>query len=406
MTIKRTHKFFLPVIAILLAALVTVSPFAIDTFIAALPDMALDFGVDIGVMELTVTLYFLGFSVGNFIGGPMSDAFGRKTIALIGIATYAIAALIIPYSQSIGFLLAMRVIQAFGGGFATVTSNLFIRDWYEGKQVARLITIISMIILLAPLFAPVLGTALIAWKSWKTVFYFLFIFATTLFVVFMLVIPESRDKSLLTRKLTAGQLLGKYKDFFASRLAVITLFAISFPMSGMYLFIAASSFIYLKYFGIEQKYFPLVFGSNVLLNILLSLWNTFLLKKHRPKNILQVGLWLQLASALLLVLAVTVFQSSFWVFFVGIVIFIGSLGLVFGNGSAVILNHNPAVSGSANATIGITRFLLSALIGSLLALFHTGNLLPIAFTMFACSLIGNILYTYVMRLFRVMDEGS
>lgn len=394
MTLQRTSKSFLPALTIVLAALVALSPFAIDTYIAALPVMAKSLGIELHIAELTITFYFLGFAFGNFFGGPLSDAFGRKTIALTGIALYGIAASLIPFSPNVGLILFLRVLQAFGGGFATVTGNVFVRDWYSGKEVARFVTIISMIIMLAPLFAPVIGAGLISWFGWKSIFFFHLGFAFLLWLAMYFLIPESRDRALLTHKISGKDLIGKYRLFFADRRSVTLLFAISLPITGLYIFITSASFIYIEYFGLTQFQFPLFFGANIILNILLSLLNTFLLRKYQPEQILRGGLLLQLLSGITLAVAVRFQEPNLWAVFSSIVVFIGSLGLVFGNGTASILNYNPELAGSANATIGITRFALSFIIGSVMALFHTGNLVPFGTILFLCSLSGNLLFLW------------
>ena len=388
---------FLPVLTVMLAALVTLSPFAIDSYLAAMPLMADFFGVHLSVVELTVTVYFLGFSLGNFIGGPLSDSFGRKPVALTGIALYAVSALLIPQCKQMDQVIALRLLQAFGGGFATVTANVFIRDWFSGKQVAKLVTVVSMMMMLAPLFAPVIGSFLIRWNGWTTVFYFMAAFAAVLFLTFYFLIPESRDRSLITRSLSAHQIFGKYIQFFSDKQSVITLFAVSFSMSGLYIFLTGASFIYIGYFKMDPDLFPLLFGANVLLNILLSFANTLLLKRFKPKYLLRSGLLLQLVAGMVLVITVVSGMPSFWVVFLCIVVFIGSLGMVFGNGTAVILNYNPDLAGSANATIGIMRFLLSFAIGSIITVFRAEDLVPLATAMFCCTLIGNILFTIHMR---------
>lgn len=398
MTLNRTNPKFLLVLTIILAALAAVSPFAIDTYIAALPQIAEVFGIGLNVAELTITLYFFGFALGNFIGGPLSDSFGRKTIALTGITLYGGSAILIPLCSEIEYVFVLRVIQAFGGGFATVTANVFVRDWYDGKQVARFITIISMIIGVAPLFAPVLGAFLIDWMGWKAVFVFLFIFASLLFSALFFLIPESRDKALITRKINVKQFFEAYRVFFSNRQSVIMLFAISLPMSGLYIFITSASFIYIEYFDVGQLLFPLFFGANVVLNMLLSLLNTYLLRKYKPKQILRVGLFIQLLSGIALAIAVRMPVPNLWAVFSNVVLFIGSLGLVFGNGTATILNHNPEVAGSANATIGIARFMLAFLIGSIMAFFHSGNLIPFGTILLLCSLSGNVLFAIALKI--------
>lgn len=397
MTLSPTHKNFGNILSVILAFLVAMSPLAIDTYLGSMPTMARFFGVELHAIELTVTLYFLGFALGNFFGGPLSDAFGRKTIALIGVTLYGLSALGISYCTKVEHVMILRVFQAFGGGFATVTANVFVRDWYTGKDVARFVTLISMIMMLAPLFAPILGTFIAQHSEWQNIFKYLFIYSTALFIIFITLIPESRDKALLTRKITSDALFSKYKTFFSDKQSVILLMAMSFSMAGLYIFLTNASFIYISHFGVEEAHFPYYFGANVLLNIILSILNTVLLKKYRPRQILSVGLFIQLCAGLVFATACLLGDPSITLVASCIIIFIGSLGLVFGNGSAAILNINPSVSGSANATIGITRFLLSFVIGSVLALLNSGTLLPIAMTMFICTLIGNLLFVYFLR---------
>ncbi len=397
MAISSTKKHFKVIFMILLAGLTALSPLAIDTYIAAMPTMAKEFSVGINLVELTITLYFMGFAFGNFIGGPISDSFGRKKVALSGVALYGLSALIVPLCTSIEQIMFLRVLQAIGGGFATVTANVFVRDLYEGREVARFVTIISMIMLIAPMLAPVLGSFLLSVFGWKSIFIFLSVYASLLLIIFALTIPETRDKKLITYHITARQILEKYKAFFSHKEAVLLLFSISLPMSGMYLFITSVSFIYLEYFGIEQSMFPIYFGANIVLNVVLSLLNTYLLRKYRPRNILRVGLIIQTVGGLVLMLSGINYPHSFIPVFLAMVVYIGSLGLVFGNGAAMILNINPDLSGSANATIGIMRFLISFVLGSVLALFHTYSIVPVITTMFICSLLGNLLLNYTLK---------
>ncbi|NIJ45000.1 DHA1 family bicyclomycin/chloramphenicol resistance-like MFS transporter [Wenyingzhuangia heitensis] len=393
----KIHKNNYRTVAFLMALLIALSPFAIDSFLSAMPLMATFYGVTINVIELTITVYFLGFAIGNFFGGPLSDTYGRKPITLIGVGLYGLSALVIPFCTQIEWVLFFRFLQAFGGGFATVTSNLFIRDLYSGKQVAKLITMTAMIMMLAPLCAPILGTYITFYQGWQGVFYFLFLFALLLFVIFMIFVPESRESIHITKKITINQFFKKYRVFLSHKKSVLFLMAICLPVSGLYIFITSSSFIYLEYFGISTEKFPFFFGANILLNIILSLLNTYLLKFYSPVKILKTGLILQLTSGLLLMLTILFNQDTFWNVFVLIVFFIGSLGLIFGNGSAIILNINPEASGSANATLGITRFLLGFLLGTSIAVFHSDNLIPIGVAMFACSLAGNIFFYFYQK---------
>ena len=388
MIIKNIYKYT-GFIIVLLSALSGISSLAIDTYVQALPEMGVYFGVPMSVIKFTVTLYFLGYAIGSFLGGPLSDSFGRKPITIIGIALYGISSLFIPLVNSVERVLLFRLTQAFGGGFSTVTAIIFIHDWFKGRQALKYINVISMLKMLTPLFAPTIGYFLIHYMGWKGVFYFLFTFASVLFLLFLL-IPESYNKQLTTNKITTKQLLKKYKVFFSYREPVLMLLSVSFSMAGLYIFITEASFIYISYFKIVHKFFPLLFAGSIILYILFSIFNIRLLKLYHPQTLIRLGLLVQLIAGIALFITAQ-FMPSLWIVFCLISIFFGAPGLIFGNGSAIIVQYNAQVSGTASAAIEIFRFVLGFLVSSIVALLHSNSLIPVGTGMFCCALIANVL---------------
>ena len=397
MTIQKTSKYFIAVTSVLLAFLTALSPFGIDTYLSAMPVMAKSFGVSIHLIEITLTIYFLGFAVGNVFGGPLSDSFGRKRIALTGVLLYGLSSAGIPFAPNVEVVWVLRATQAFGGGFASVTGMVFVRDWFEGKQVAKMATLIGMIMMLAPLFAPVIGSLLLDWGGWQSIFFFLASYAVILFFIFLAVMPESRHQKHLTHRVTREQLIGRYRIFLSHRRAVMMLLTISFATAGMFTFITSSSFIYIEYFGFSHRVFPILFGSNVVLYIVLSLLNNWLLKNREPEQMMKFGLALQLLGGIFMLAGVLMHTPPFAIIFGSIVVFVGSLGLIFGNGTAVILNLTPEISGSANATIGVSRFVISFVAGTIPALFQSGTLVPVGVVMFGLSVLANLFFLFFKR---------
>ncbi|MBN1953401.1 MAG: multidrug effflux MFS transporter [Bacteroidales bacterium] len=391
MGLKQESRYFVIFVPVILAVLTAMSPLAIDTYLPAMPAMAKVFGVGIQKVQITITLYFLGFALGNFFGGPLSDSFGRKPIAISGIVLYGLSAVLIVFTHRIEEVWILRFLQAFGGGFGTVTVMVFVKDWFDGKQVARMATIIGMIMMLAPLFAPIIGTLLIRNYSWTGIFWFLASFALMLLLIIGLILPESLKPEQIPRRFRTRQLLGKYIPFFRSRKAILMLLAISFSTAGMFVFITGASYLYIDYYGFGLNIFPLLFSANIVLNILLSFLNTLLLKKFEPEALLRAGMILQLIAGVVIGIAVLAMDKPlFEAVFAANILFIGSLGLIFGNGTAIILNLLPGISGSANATIGVSRFLVSFIAGTIPSLFKAESILPLGITMLACTFIANV----------------
>lgn len=391
--ISRDNKFFIAQITLLLAMLTAISPFATDTYIPALPTMANYFGQPINMLEISLTVYFAGVAVGQFLGGPFSDSFGRKKVALTGLFLFSMSSLLAVFVPDVRLLWVLRFTQAIGGGCASVVNMAFVRDWFEGKQVARLSSLISMIMMMAPLAAPVIGSFLLLSFGWQSIFIFMSSVSLLAFVLFYLLMPESRGREFITNRVTVPQFTKSYVRVFSSPKAVFLVLANSFAVAGMFTFLTGASFLYIDFFEVKVNHFPIFFGANIVLNVLLTFINFRLVKNIHPAKLLHVGLLLQLASGLLLFLAVRQDVPNLWAVFSLIILFVGSLGLVFSNVVALILNQFPEISGSANAVIGVIRFALSGAVGSLLALFHTGTPVPMGSIMFGCTILAYLLFT-------------
>lgn len=396
--IQRDNKFFVARITLLLALLTALSPFAIDTYMPALPVMSNYFGVPINLLEITITLYFLGVAVGQIIGGPLSDSFGRKKVAVIGLFLFAATSILSVFVKDVHVLWGLRFVQAIGGGFASVVNMAFIRDWFEGKEVARMSSLIGMIMMLAPLVAPVVGTFLLLHFGWPSIFIFMFIVSSLAFILFVFLMPESRKREHRSNKISLKQVGASYVKVFHSKKVVALILSNSFAVAGMFVFLTGASFLYIDYFKVKVSHFPLFFGSNVVLNVLLTLLNYRLVKSINPEKILRAGLLIQFIAGVLLLIAVEQATPNLWFVFLSIVLFIGSLGLVFSNAVAIIINQFPQISGSANAVVGVIRFALSALIGSIFAFFHAESIVPLGIIMFSCTLIANAFYLYSKKL--------
>jgi DHA1 family bicyclomycin/chloramphenicol resistance-like MFS transporter len=390
--ISRDNKFFVGQVTLLLALLTSLSPFATDTYMPALPAMAKDFGQPINLFEITLTIYFIGVAVGQLFGGPLSEAFGRKKIALGGMLLFASSSLLAVFAPSVQFLWGLRLLQAIGGGAASVVNMAFVRDWFEGRDVARLSSLIGMIMMIAPLIAPVVGTLLLVNLGWESIFFFMFVVSSAAFVSFLLFMPESREASLISNRISFNQFFTSYKMVFSSWKIILMILSLSFAVAGMFTFLTGASFLYIDYFKVDVNHFPLFFSANVLLNVLLTLLNYRLVKHVEPIKILQAGLTLQLLAGVMLVVMATRSTPELWPVFVSIVLYVGSLGLIFANGTSIIINYFPNISGSANAVIGVVRFAFSGIIGSLVAIFHTGTIVPMAIVMLMCTVIASFFF--------------
>lgn len=386
------------ILTIVLAALSALSPFSIDTYAPAMPTMALYFGSAISEIELSMTIYIMGYAIGQFFGGPLSDNFGRRPIVFIGLGIFIISSFLLSICDSIAQLYTLRFIQALGGGFSIVVSMAITRDLFSGSDLAKRISYISMFMMAAPLIAPAVGTILIKIFSWKAIFTFLTLYSILVITLIGIFIPETRKNNNKNKENIFRKTASAYISVFTNSKAMSLILAAALGFAGMYTFITGSSNIYIEHFHMSLELFPILFGSNVILVIIMGAVNVQLLKHFEPQKILNVGLLIQLFAGLSLFLIMLNDNAPFILVFSLIVIFVGILGIIFGNANALVLQMYPNSSGATMAVIGVCEFSIAAITGLLLHYIQDGTILAYGIMMFACTSAANIAYRLLRRI--------
>ncbi|MDD2838101.1 MAG: multidrug effflux MFS transporter [Sulfuricurvum sp.] len=374
-------------LVVLLAALTSVTPLAIDTYLPSMPEIARFLHVGIEKIEMTISIFLLFFAMGQLIGGILSDRIGRRSTALIGLSLFAAADFALFLTTTLEELYLFRGIQALAGGLAIVNAPAIVRDLFHGKEAAKIFSTIASITMIAPMVAPALGSLVISYFSWNYVFLFLGIYSTSVFLVLFFYLPETGSK-------TRSQIAEAYKRVLTHKEALGYILALSFSFSGMFIFIEKSSFIYMEYFHVSKQLFPFLFGANVLVMIVLTRLNIKMVQTYEPKTILSAGMTIQLAAGTVLLLLS--FSPNLPAVFFAMTIYVGILGIIFGNGIALALEFFKNDSGVANSVIGVTEFTIAGTIGFIASSIHTGTLIPI-FAMMAAT---PLLALFSLRLLR------
>jgi len=196
----KTSQLSLAHLLILLAALTALAPLAIDAYLPAIPTMAISFASSIHDVELSLSLFLAGFSAGQLIGGPISDHIGRRLTIFAGLLIFALGTLGIILSTSLSGLLLFRIIEAIGGGIAIVNSGAIIRDISSGRDSAKNLSHMALIMMLAPLFAPLIGSTILHLSNWHSIFTFLLCYTLVIAGLIYKNIPETRSKPDVRRK--------------------------------------------------------------------------------------------------------------------------------------------------------------------------------------------------------------
>ncbi len=385
-----------------LAATIALAPFSLDVYIPAMPSMAEAFGVQIVQMNHTMSTYLVGFGLGQILGGPISDQIGRRRIGRIGLSIYLLATLGIILSSNLDQLLVLRAVQAIGGGFTTITVMPMIRDVYPLHEVGRRYATVFMIMMIAPLIAPLIGVVLVQF-NWHWVFVFLFSYAAIIWLCFTFVVPETRP---------CQRVLPEFRAIFPQYWQVLNhhvngrrislRYGLTLALCGcvMMIYLTNASFLFQVYFGLPDRFFPLFFGA-VVLGVALCNWISMRKLGNMPfdgvARYFRIGVRLQLIAAVTLALAVMFGMTQLWVIFPCVLAIIAMLGITQPSGSTLYLSEFKHLSGSASALQTTTLFGLGGLLGALSSLLNDGSLSSYAMATLGASLAANLVLLTLPR---------
>ena len=370
-----------------LAGLMAMAPFAIDAYLPAMPTMAEWFQVPIHEVELSLSLFLGGFAIGQLVGGPFSDHFGRRLSIITGVLLFMLGTAGILLSPTIEGVWLFRIIEALGGGLAVVNSPAVIRDLSSGKDSARHLSHMAVIMMMAPLLAPVIGMVLLHVSGWHGIFAFLFIYALFIGSMIFFRLPETRVKH--PQKISA---LRRYGQVLKHRYALGYIFSQSFSYGGMFTFITASPLVYMGFFGVSETLYPFLFGANVVTMVVANRLNVNLLHRFHSSTLLSAGQFVQVGAGIILLAHIALAHApSLAVVAACIMLFIGAQGLIVSNATANTVEFFPHNSATATALLGACGFLTGSLSGALVGAMGDGTPLPMAQVMCACAVAGPVM---------------
>ncbi|MBV0934666.1 multidrug effflux MFS transporter [Marinobacterium weihaiense] len=387
-----THTRHIPGLILMLAGLTALGPLSTDAYLPAMPAIADSLDASIHDVELSVSLFLAGFASGQITGGPFSDRYGRRRAIFTGLTLFFLGSLAALLSGTILTLWFARMLQGFGGGMSVVNSAAVIRDRHSGRDSAQAMSRMASILMVAPLLAPVLGTALLAVADWRSIFVFLAAYALLMILILGLRLPETRRHQPGPRP----NPLRSYWAVLSHRSALGYLFSVAFSYAGLFAFITGSPGSYIHYYGASPALYTLLFGLNIVTLLACNRLNIRLLHRFTSQQLLQRAQRFQLlmASALLLVFVLT--PAPLWLVVALIMLYIGVQGFIISNGMAGTSEFFPHSAATATALLGACGFAGGALSGALVGLLGDGTPLPMLAVMFGTCLLGNLLGTWLL----------
>jgi MFS transporter, DHA1 family, multidrug resistance protein len=372
-------------LAIILGALTAMGPLAIDMYLPALPGIARELGVPIAAVQVSLASYFIGLALGQALYGPMSDRLGRKPALHVGLGIFVLASIGCAVATSVTQLVAFRFLQALGGCAPLVVPRAVVRDYFDGRDSVRMLSMLILVMGVAPILAPLIGGQLLIRFGWRSVFVLLAVYGITWSVLVAWLLPESL-KPERRRHESLGVIATTYAGFLRDRAFLGWVLSGGLVFSGLLAYISGSSFVFIELFHVPPEHFGFYFGANAVGLIAASQINRYLASRWPPEAILRIVIPIAVASsATLLVDAYTGF-GGFPGILVPLFCFIACHGFVAPNTTALAMSPYGASAGSASALLGTLQFVLGAAAGGLVSAFGNGTAVPFAAVIAGCGI--------------------
>ncbi|MGB4345683.1 MAG: multidrug effflux MFS transporter [Burkholderiaceae bacterium] len=373
-------------ILVLITAMLMMQPLSTDLYLASLPSLVSGFQVPVSTVQLTLSLFVIGFGGAQLIIGPLSDRFGRRPVLLIGLCLYVVASALCGLATSIGLLIAARFLQALGCCSAVIIARAIVRDAYAPEDSARLIARASTWISLAPIIGPILGSYLQVAFGWRAAFVALGLFSSIVLVACILRLPETNEHKNPQATNLSG-MLANYRLVLGSRVFWIHALPGAFSYGVIFLFISGSSFVLINVLGVPTQWFGYCFALGVSGYMTGTLICRRLLKSISSVAALRIGTTCSLISGSFF-LATTIAGLAHWATMV-VAMFMAmvSHGINFPvtQSGAVSPFHKQA--GTAAGLMGALLMLFAFLVGSLVGATNNGTLYPMASIAFVLGLL-------------------
>ncbi|MDW8315764.1 MAG: multidrug effflux MFS transporter [Rhodovarius sp.] len=372
----------LPIILGMLAAF---GPLAIDMYLPALPEMAASLGGDAAAAQQTVAAYFLGVASGQMLYGPLTDRFGRRGPLLAGVGLFVLASLACAAAAGMGQMVLLRFLQALGGCAGMVVARAVVRDLAHLADPVRLMGRLMLVMGLAPILAPLIGSILAAAFGWRAIFLALAGFGGLALLLVLLHLPETHAAAARIRR-SPREVLADYAALAADRRFLAPALAGGGAMAGMFAYIAGSPAVFMGGYGLSAGGYAVLFGLNAAAVIGGSqLAGPLAQRLGRPQ--LFGRLILGMLGVALLQVGLLAAGGGLAAQFLCLFAFLGLLGMLLPLASAMALQPFPRLAGTASALLGTLQFGLGGVAGAVLGPLQDGSGQPLAWVLLACLVL-------------------
>jgi len=381
---------------VLLGALVAVAPLAMDIYLASMPSMARALSASDEEVQLTLSLYMFAWGAAQIVVGPLTDRFGRRPALIGGLVLFVGASVVCAAARDVHMLIAARIAQAAAMATVAVVPRAVVRDLHAGEQAAKMLSLMGVVLGIAPIVAPIIGSHLHVWFGWRANFVFVAAYGALALAFVVSVMPET-IRTRNAQATNARVMLANYARLARSRTYLGYLLIAAFATSGLFAFIAGSAFVFVSVIGTGEQGFGLLFGVVMLGNVTGSAAGSHLVARLGINRMLRYSTALMLVSGIALAALAWARVAHPMAIVVPMFVFMIAFMTTMPQATAGALTPFPEIAGSASSLLSFCQLLIAASTALIVGMAFDGTQRPMATTIAAASILTFASYQLLIR---------
>ncbi len=390
-----------PEFVIVIASIMALNPLAMDMMLPALPNISSAFHLVVANQpQMVLSIFLVGFGLGQFVMGPLSDRFGRRPVLLGGMAVYCVASVLAIAAPSFETLLLARALQGLGTSATRVIATSIVRDCYVGRRMASVMSLAMMVFIAVPVIAPSFGQAIMLLTQWRGIFIVLMLYGVVALTWSALRMPETLPASQ-RRSLDIREVLGAFRQTVTNRQTLGYALAAGGVQGSLFAYVFSSQQVFTDIYRLGH-YFPLAFAAIAIGVAIAGFLNSRFVGRLGMRVISHGALigFVAVAGTMLVATKLQMLPLPLFMALSALMMF--AFGLMFANFTALAMEPHGHIAGTASSLYGSITTLLGIGIGTTIGQDYDGTLLPFSTGFFLCTLasLGVVLVVEKGRLFR------
>jgi DHA1 family bicyclomycin/chloramphenicol resistance-like MFS transporter len=369
---------------LLLGALIATPPLAMDIYLASMPTMAGALTATTSEVQLTLSVYMYGWGIAQLFAGPLSDRYGRRPALLASLFVFVGASLFCALSRDVYMLIGGRLVQAVSIASIGVVPRAAVRDLYTGDKAAHILSLMGVVLGIAPVVAPIIGSNLHVWLGWQSNFVAVAIYGAVLWLCVYVALPETLARRDV-RATVPRVVVANYRQLLASRAYVGYLLVAAFGYSGLFAFLAGSAFVFVDVMGAGERSFGIMFGSVMLGNIIGAMIGSRVVQMIGIPRLVRLATRLMLVAGLALGVFALLGVRHPLAVIVPMFAFMVTFTMTMPPAIAGALTPFPQIAGSASSLLAFCQFVVASTAALAVGLTLDGTTRPMSLAIAVAS---------------------